>query len=628
MQKLQTVNAETLLYEPLEKPSFVVDSLIPTGLSLFCGSQKIGKSWLMLKLCLCVSQGIPLWDMPTMEGDVLYLCLEDTFCRIQDRLFRLTDEASGRLHFAVASCKLSDGLIVQLEDYLKDYPDSRLIVIDTLQKVRTASKDNAYASDYGDISLIKDFADRHSLAVIVVHHIRKQNDSDVFNKVSGTTGLTGSADATFVLEKEKRASDTAKLYVTGRDTPYQEYTLRFRDCRWELVERKTQEQLAKETIPDVLFRLVDFMRDKEEWIGTATELLAAMGETETIPTVITKWLNEYRTTFLSENRICYQYSRRKDGRRIALARRAGDSGERHNERKKEAYKSNPDIDMERSKNNYHLIAPPKYTYKKEINRMVAEAGCRTRKDSVMMVETLITASPEFMNQLPPEEQKAYFQTALDFISERVGKQNILSAVVHMDERTPHMHLCFVPITPDNKLSAKAILGNQKSLSEWQTAYHERMSSRWNQLERGQSSMETKRKHVPTWLYKLGGRLDKQYEEIVSALSDINAFNAGKKRDKALDLLSAWLPDVEKFSKEIGKQQAYIDSLKERIGQESDYAGRMCDEKYEQELKVQKANQKIFELQRTNEQMGRLLSKIPPEVLEELQKNHRSRAKER
>ena len=273
MQKLQTVNAETLLYEPLEKPSFVVDSLIPTGLSLFCGSQKIGKSWLMLKLCLCVSQGIPLWDMPTMEGDVLYLCLEDTFCRIQDRLFRLTDEASGRLHFAVASCKLSDGLIVQLEDYLKDYPDSRLIVIDTLQKVRTASKDNAYASDYGDISLIKDFADRHSLAVIVVHHIRKQNDSDVFNKVSGTTGLTGSADATFVLEKEKRASDTAKLYVTGRDTPYQEYTLRFRDCRWELVDRKTQEQLAKETIPDVHFRLVDFMRDKEEWIGTATELI-------------------------------------------------------------------------------------------------------------------------------------------------------------------------------------------------------------------------------------------------------------------------------------------------------------------------------------------------------------------
>ena len=105
---------------------------------------------------------------------------------------------------------------------------------------------------------------------------------------------------------------------------------------------------------------------------------------------------------------------------------------------------------------------------------------------------------------------------------------------------------------------------------------------------------------------------------MSALSDINAFNAGKKRDKALELVAAWLPEVEKFSKEIGRQQAYIDSLKEQIGQEADYAGRMRDEKYEQELKVQ----------RTNEQMGRLLSKIPPEVLEELQRTGRNKSRER
>lgn len=134
MQKLNMVDADTLLYQPLDKPRFVVDGLIPTGLILFCGSQKIGKSWLMLKLCLCVSAGLPFWEMETRAGDVLYLCLEDTFFRIQDRLFRLTDEADSRLHFAVASCKLTDGLIVQLEDYLKEYPDSRLIVIDTLQK--------------------------------------------------------------------------------------------------------------------------------------------------------------------------------------------------------------------------------------------------------------------------------------------------------------------------------------------------------------------------------------------------------------------------------------------------------------------------------------------------------------
>ena len=304
------------------------------------------------------------------------------------------------------------------------------------------------------------------------------------------------------------------------------------------------------------------------------------------------------------------------------------SCERHNERKKEAYKSNPDIDTERSKNNYHLVTPPRYTYKKEINRMIAEAGCKVRRDSVMMVETLITASPEFMNSLPPEQQKEYFMMALDFVSERVGKKNILSAVVHMDEKTPHMHLCFCPITPEGKLSAKAFLGNQKTLSEWQSAYHERMSSRWNELERGQSSMITKRKHIPTWLFKVGGRLDKQYDEIVSALSDINAFNAGKKRDKALEMLAAWLPEAEKFSREIGKQSAYIDSLKEKIGQEADYAERMRDGKYAQEEKVREANKKIFELQRTNAQMERILKKIPPEVLEEIQKSNRNKSRER
>lgn len=328
MKKLKTVDADTLLYQPLEKPSFIVDGLIPTGLSLFCGAQKIGKSWLMLKLCLCVSEGRPLWEMSTTPGDVLYLCLEDTFCRIQDRLFRLTDEASEHLHFAVASCKLTDGLVGQLKEYLKERPGTRLIVIDTLQKVRTASKDNAYANDYGDISMLKDFADRHLLAVVVVHHIRKQGDSDIFNRVSGTTGLTGSADATFVLEKEHRASDTAALYAIGRDIEYQELTLRFRDCSWELVERKSQEQLAALEVPAVLFRLVAFMEDRPKWAGTATELLAQMGETDTAPTVITKLLNEYHATILRENNIRYSYRRTKTGRRIVLSwGDGGDSGD-------------------------------------------------------------------------------------------------------------------------------------------------------------------------------------------------------------------------------------------------------------------------------------------------------------
>lgn len=183
--------------------------------------------------------------------------------------------------------------------------------------------------------------------------------------------------------------------------------------------------------------------------------------------------------------------------------------ERHNERKKEAYKSNPDIDMERSKHNYHLVPPPRYTYKKEINRMVQAAGCKVRKDSVMMVETLITASPEFMNSLPPEEQKAYFAMALDFIAERVGKENILSAVVHMDEKTPHMHLSFVPLTEDGRLCAKEIVGNKKKLTQWQDRFWEHMVKKYPDLERGESASETGRDHIPPRVFKEMTRLTKQ-----------------------------------------------------------------------------------------------------------------------
>ena len=180
----------------------------------------------------------------------------------------------------------------------------------------------------------------------------------------------------------------------------------------------------------------------------------------------------------------------------------------HNERKKEAYKSNPDINVTQKPENYHLILP-KQTYRREVRRMIQEAGCKTRKDSTVMVETLITASPEFMNALPPGEQREYFQRALTFMESKIGRENIISAVVHKDERTAHMHLSFCPITFDKKLSAKSILGNQAQLSRWQTDYHKAMSSRWPELERGLSSMETGRKHIPLWLSKTAERLDRQ-----------------------------------------------------------------------------------------------------------------------
>ena len=274
MQKLNMVDADTLLYQPLDKPRFVVDGLIPTGLSLFCGSQKIGKSWLMLKLCLCVSQGLPLWDMQTKAGDVLYLCLEDSFQRIQNRLFDLTEDAPPTLYFAVMSQQLHNGLVEQIEQFLKEHPKTRLIVIDTLQRIRTAGNDaNPYASDYRDIGVLKALADKHRIAILLVHHLRKMNDDDPMNMISGTTGLSGATDSNFVLRKSKRRENTATLYCTGRDIPYRELALEFdgEDHVWKLLSDDCEQK--EQPNERILFLLSELLRQQPEISAPAKVLL-------------------------------------------------------------------------------------------------------------------------------------------------------------------------------------------------------------------------------------------------------------------------------------------------------------------------------------------------------------------
>ena len=237
----------------------------------------------------------------------MIVCLEDNIERIQKRLFKLTDEASRRLHFAVSTNKISDGLVYQLESFLNKNKDTKLIVIDTLQKIRNQSKDNAYASDYGDISVLKTIADKYKIAIIVVHHIRKQTDNDVFNKVSGTTGIMGSSDSTFILDKKSREDSTATLFITGRDIEYQEFILKFENdtCNWEFISRSKQKELEEKKTPDVIFKIIEFMENKETWKGSATELLKELNVTDIAPTIITKIINEYHFSKLKENNIYY-----------------------------------------------------------------------------------------------------------------------------------------------------------------------------------------------------------------------------------------------------------------------------------------------------------------------------------
>ena len=151
--------------------------------------------------------------------------------------------------------------------------------------------------------------------------------------------------------------------------------------------------------------------------------------------------------------------------------------EAHHERQKEQYASNPDIDTSRSKYNFHIVKP-EGRYYHFIQNHIEQAGCRTRKDSTRFVDTLITASPEFFKGKPPKEIQAFFQWAADFLINRVGKENIVSAVVHMDEKTPHLHLVFVPLTEDNRLCAKEIIGNRANLTKWQDDFHASMVEKY------------------------------------------------------------------------------------------------------------------------------------------------------
>lgn len=278
--KLKTVDAETLLSTPMSKTMFIVDGLISQGVNVISGASKIGKSWLMLWLGLQVAQGNSIWGLPTLQCDVLYLSLEDIQRRIKDRLYNFTDSAPDNLYFAVTSGLIGGGLEEQITDFLTEHPATKLVIIDTLQ-------------------------------------------DDPFNDVSGSTAIIGAADTNFILRR-KRSGNAATLLVSGRDVEYQELTLQFNDLVWELVERKNSEDIHKAELPKFLFRVVDFMECRTEWVGTATELLTEMKEREVTPNMVTKYLGQFAYEVLEPLGIEYRTKRTGKSRLIKFLRRDGD----------------------------------------------------------------------------------------------------------------------------------------------------------------------------------------------------------------------------------------------------------------------------------------------------------------
>lgn len=281
--------------------------------------------------------------------------------------------------------------------------------------------------------------------------------------------------------------------------------------------------------------------------------------------------------------------------------------ESHNERTKEKYASNPDVDTSRSHRNFHLIQPER-KYRAEAERQIAKAGCRTRSDSVRVVEALVTASPEFFKGKRDSGIKAYFTEALDFIQEHQPKDTILSAVVHMDEKSPHMHLCFVPLTEDKRLSAKEIVGNKKKLTWWQDEFWKHMVRKYPDLERGGSASETGHTHIPPRLFKEAVHLNRMKEQIMAILVDSNPFNKKAKAEELEALLGKYIPAVEAMRTKLKK---YDIAYKELSAENAALEKQLNSASKESVRKKLEINEKLREL----EELRRTVDALPLEILQ-------------
>ncbi len=300
----------------------IIDGLLYTGTYLFAGAPKVGKSFFMAQLAYHVSTGQRLWDYEVHQGTVLYLALEDDYRRLQARMFRMFGvEGTDKLHFAVYAKQLGNGLDNQLELFVKEHPDTKLIIIDTLQKIRELGAEAySYADDYQIVGKLKQFADSHGVCLMIVHHTRKMPASDKFEMISGTTGLLGSADGAFILQKEKRTDDTATLDVVGRDQPDQRLYLRKDEERLVWCFVKAERELHKEQPDQLLEEIASLITaDRPAWHGSASEL-CGMFSLPINANTLTKKLNVRAGKLLNDYSIQYENTHGRSGSQITLQR--------------------------------------------------------------------------------------------------------------------------------------------------------------------------------------------------------------------------------------------------------------------------------------------------------------------
>lgn len=321
---LTIIDGNTLMTQDFEPLQFAIEKILPHGLFIIAGSPKVGKSWLALDLCQAVATGGKLWDFYAVQGDVLYLALEDTYNRLQNRLNQMEAESRdiSQLHLSVASFGLYDGLLEQIHHFINENINTNFIIIDTLGHIRNGEQDkNMYACDYRDMNRLREITNKHKITLLLVHHTRKMYDPDPLNTISGSTGLIGAVDGVFVLEKSKRTGNDAKLTIANRDTEGFCFNLRFDNekRRWAFVGNNSDGN-DEEDILCVL--LDDFLQD--EWNGTATELCTALKKQDDSidlnPATLSKYLKAKQGLLHNNYNISLNFERTRNSKRIFLKR--------------------------------------------------------------------------------------------------------------------------------------------------------------------------------------------------------------------------------------------------------------------------------------------------------------------
>ena len=317
---LHTITMTELYQTAYQSRPPIIDGLLYAGAYILAGAPKIGKSFLVAQIAYHVSIGRKLWDFEVHQGTVLYLALEDDYQRIQSRMFMMYGvDDTPNLHFATVAGRIGNGLDEQLENFVREHSNTKLIIIDTMQKIReVGGAAYSYASDYEIIGRLKQFADKYGICVLIVHHTRKQPAGDGFEMISGTTGLLGCADGALLMQKKKRTALEATIDVVGRDQQDQILYLSKDPATqiWNL--ERTETELHREP-PDKVLEAVAGLVSTEhrEWTGSPSELAEAVN-TGMAANALTKYLNVKCGRLKDEYSISYENKARHSGRRVTL----------------------------------------------------------------------------------------------------------------------------------------------------------------------------------------------------------------------------------------------------------------------------------------------------------------------